>query len=71
VSVADLGGEFTAASPRLRVDYVAAFLAEVLRHSPYGNEVRLSDLAAIAGEAYDATGDSQVDELARLVDRAG
>jgi len=71
VSVADLGGEFTAASPRLRVDYVAAFLAEVLRHSPYGNEVRLSDLAAIAGEAYDTTGDSQVDELARLVDRAG
>ena len=34
ITVADLGGEFAGASPRLRVDYAAACFAEELRRSP-------------------------------------
>ena len=63
----DLGGAFTGASPRLRVDYAAAFFGEVLRRSQYGNEVRTNDLAAIADGAFDATEDAQVQELATLI----
>ena len=70
INASDLGGEFTDASPRLRVDYAAAFLAELLRHSQYGNEVRRADLAAIARDAFADTDDVQVDELATLIDRA-
>src|SRR5262249_38709985 len=47
VSAADLGGDFAIASPRLRVDYAAAYFAEILRRSPYANEVRLEDLVGI------------------------
>ena len=69
IATTDLGGAFTGASPRLRVDYAAAFLAEVLRRSPYGNEVRASDLAAIAEGAFAATDDAQDNELATLIRR--
>jgi Ca-activated chloride channel family protein len=70
VTASVLGGEFTDAAPRLRVDYAAAFLAELLRHSPYGNEVRRADLETIARDAFADTDDVQVDELATLIDRA-
>jgi len=67
VTANDLSGAFAAASPRLRVDYAAAFFAEVLRESPYAEQVRLPDLAAIAESAADQTEDSLVDELAQLI----
>jgi Ca-activated chloride channel family protein len=66
----DLDGAFTQSSARLRVDYVAAFLAEVLRESPYASQVRLGDLRTLAQAAYDVTEDPQVAELADLIDRA-
>jgi Ca-activated chloride channel homolog len=71
VSVADLGGEFAGASPRLRVCYAAAYFAESLRHSSYAKEVRLADLAAVADDAFHATDDPQVAELATLIRRSG
>jgi Ca-activated chloride channel homolog len=68
VRVADLGRDFDLASPRLQVCYAAAYLAEVLRHSQYASEVSLSDLAAIAGDAYRQTEDPQVRQLVELID---
>ncbi len=70
VSVADLGGSFTEAVPRLQVCYAAAYFAEALRRSPYGAEVRLGDLAEIAARAATRTGDPDVADLARLIGRA-
>jgi Ca-activated chloride channel family protein len=67
ITAADLSGEFAGASPRLRVCYVAAYFAESLRHSPYGEEVRLPELATVADDAFHATGDAQVAELASLI----
>jgi Ca-activated chloride channel family protein len=67
IEIADLGGSFTDASPRLRVDYAAAFFGEVLRHSQYGNQVRAGDLASIADSAFVDTEDPQVHELAALI----
>lgn len=66
----DLDGEFARSSVRLRVDYVAAFFAEVLRDSPYGSEVRLDDLRTLADSTYGVTEDPQVRELATLISRA-
>jgi Ca-activated chloride channel family protein len=70
VTVSDLSRPFGSTSPRLRVTYAAAFFAEVLRDSPYGRDVRLGDLSAIAREAYYQTGDAQVADLADLIERA-
>jgi Ca-activated chloride channel family protein len=67
ITVADLDREFTGASPRLRVCYAAAYFAESLRGSPYAQEVRLTDLAAVADDASRATDDPQVAELATLI----
>jgi Ca-activated chloride channel family protein len=67
IETADLGGSFTSASPRLRVDYAAAFFGEVLRQSQYGSQVRSNDLAAIADSAFVDTDDAQVHELATLI----
>jgi Ca-activated chloride channel family protein len=67
IEAADLAGSFTGASPRLRVDYAAAFFGEVLRHSQYGNQVRAGDLASIADSAFVDTEDPQVHELAALI----
>ena len=58
------------ASPRLKVCYVAAYFAEVLRNSPYAEEVRLNDLAAVAGDAFAATDDPQIAELGDLIRRS-
>jgi Ca-activated chloride channel family protein len=69
ITVRDLGGDFAGASPRLQVDYTAAYFAEVLRRSPYGDEVDLVDLARIAEDAFHATDDPQVDDLAELITR--
>jgi Ca-activated chloride channel family protein len=69
IYVRDLAGAFAGASPRLRVDYAAAYFAEVLRRSPYGEEVSLADLARIAEDAFYATDDPQVDQLAELIIR--
>jgi len=46
-----------------------AYFAEALRHSPYGDEVNLRDLARIAEDAFHATDDPQVDDLADLITR--
>jgi Ca-activated chloride channel family protein len=70
VSVEDLGRPLEAASPRLRVSYVAAYFAEALRGSRYGDEVRLSDLASIAERAEASAEDPDVAELASLIHRA-
>jgi Ca-activated chloride channel homolog len=81
VTVDDLGRPLEAASAQLRVDYAAAYFAEVLRGSRYGDEVRLSDLASIAEHAATKTdngptgaepapGDADVADLASLIRRA-
>jgi Ca-activated chloride channel homolog len=65
-----LGGQFEQAAPRLRMCYAAAYFAESLRGSPYGRDVRLADLAAVADSAAAATEDADVRELAGLIRRA-
>jgi Ca-activated chloride channel family protein len=65
-----LGSGFDGASPRLRTSYAAAYLAEALRESRYGREVRLENLAAIADAAGNAARDPDVRELADLIRRA-
>jgi Ca-activated chloride channel homolog len=70
IETADLGGSFTSASPRLRVDYAAAFFGEVLRQSQYGSQVRTTDLATIVDGAFTDTDDAQINELATLIRRA-
>jgi Ca-activated chloride channel family protein len=70
VTVAELNTDFAGASPRLQVCYAAAYFAEVLRESPYGQQVQLADLAVIADRAAAATEDPGVRELADLIDRA-
>jgi Ca-activated chloride channel family protein len=70
VTVGDLDGSFAEASPRLQVCFVAGYFAEVLRGSPYGNDVRLSDLAVIAAGAGDRTEDPAVTDLAATIRRA-
>lgn len=67
VTASELDVAFDAASPRLRVAYAAGFFAEVLRASPYGHGIHLSDLAFIAEQAYRETEDPQVAELAELI----
>jgi Ca-activated chloride channel family protein len=71
VKVGDLGGDFAGASPRLQVCYAAAYFAESLRRSPFAREVRLADLATVADDAFHATDDPQVSELAELIRRSG
>ncbi len=70
ISVSDLSGGFAGASPRLKVCYVAAYFAEVLRQSPYAEEVRLSDLEVLAEDAFAATDDPQIAELRELIHRS-
>ena len=70
VSVEDLAGDFGGASPRLQVCYVAAYFAEELRRSPYGEAVSPGDLAALADDAFAATDDPQIRELAELIRRS-
>jgi Uncharacterized protein containing a von Willebrand factor type A (vWA) domain len=70
ITVSELDVPFDTASPRLRVAYAAGFFAEVLRDSPYGRDVRLADLAAIAQAASDELEDGAVAELADLIRRA-
>lgn len=64
VTVEDLARGFAAATPRLRLDYAAAYFAESLRDSAYGREVRLADLAGIAETIGD---DSEAADLASLI----
>jgi Ca-activated chloride channel family protein len=70
VTVTDLARDFPNTSPRLRVSYAAAYVAEVLRGSPYAEEVRLGDLASIAEDAFRETDDAQVAELTDLIRRS-
>ncbi|GAA4678213.1 hypothetical protein Prum_042480 [Phytohabitans rumicis] len=67
VRVADLGGAFEGAAPRLQVCYAAGFFAETLRG---GREASYDDLARVADRAADSTEDPKVRELAELIDRA-
>jgi Ca-activated chloride channel family protein len=69
VDVRGIDGSFDSASARLRVDYAAGFFAEVLRLSPYGEQIQLADLAAIVETAAEETEDSQVAELGQLIRR--
>jgi len=70
VDTAELAGSFTSASPYLQTCYAAAFFAEVLRNSPYGQQVHLSDLAGIATTAGDRIHDRQITDLAGIIRRA-
>ena len=70
ITVGELDVAFGTASPWLRVAYAAGYFAEVLRASPYGRDVRLADLAAIAEAAAVETEDASVAELAQLIRRA-
>ncbi|MGE5830760.1 MAG: YfbK domain-containing protein [Micromonosporaceae bacterium] len=69
IDVEDLAGDFAGGSPRLQVCYVAAYFAEQLRHSRYAEEIEPGVLRVIAGDAYHATDDPQVRELADLIGR--
>ncbi|WP_051366581.1 vWA domain-containing protein [Hamadaea tsunoensis] len=69
-----LSGSFAAADPHLRLAYAAGYFAELLRRSPYGNEIALARLQEIAGGVADELNDRQVDELVdgmRLAARNG
>jgi Ca-activated chloride channel family protein len=70
ITVDELQGDFASASPRLQVCYSAAFFAEVLRHDSSANDVRLSDLQAIAAGAAASTEDPAVRDLADIIGRA-
>lgn len=70
VGVADLGGAFDEASPRLWTCYAAGYFGEVLRGGPGAREVRLVDLAEIAERAAEATRDREVHDLAETIARA-
>jgi Ca-activated chloride channel family protein len=70
VEVSDVDGDFAEAAPRLRVCYVAGYLAEKLRAEPGAPGVNLRDLGTIANRAADATEDPEVRALAQLVARA-
>ena len=59
-----------AASPRLQVDYAAAYFAEYLRGSQYGEDVSLATLADLADGAAEQTDDRDVADLADLIRRA-
>ncbi len=67
LTVADLGGGFDAAGPRLRTCYAAGFFAEALRG---GDAVSLDALAPVARRAGEETGDPAVRDLATLIGRA-
>jgi hypothetical protein len=64
-----LSRDFGGASPRLRASYVAGFFAEVLGEGRHASDVRLADLASLADDAYRATDDPQLSELADLIRR--
>ncbi|WBB68747.1 von Willebrand factor type A domain-containing protein [Micromonospora sp. WMMD812] len=67
VTVADVDGDFASASPRLRTCYAAAYFAVALQG---GDQVRLTHLATIAGQAAAATDDREVQDLARVIHQA-
>ncbi|HKT06164.1 MAG TPA: von Willebrand factor type A domain-containing protein [Rugosimonospora sp.] len=69
IEVSNLDGQFADAPPRLQVCYAAAYFAEALRHSPYGNEISSGQLAQIAAGAADRTDDPAVTDLADLIRR--
>jgi Ca-activated chloride channel family protein len=70
ISVAGLQGDFSEASPRLRVCYAAGFFAEVLRHDGDASGVHLADLQSVASVAFGATEDPAVRDLAEMIGRA-
>ena len=74
VDVAELGTPYPAASPRLRLDHVAATFAEHLRGGGWGQPVgdgSLEWLAAEADAVAVATEDPAAHELADMIERAG
>lgn len=70
VNVSDVDADFAESNARFRVCYAAAYLAEVLRHSPYAANVRLADLSAVADDAAARTEDPAVRDLARVIAQA-
>ncbi|GGM10241.1 von Willebrand factor type A domain-containing protein [Dactylosporangium sucinum] len=70
VTVSATDQTLTGANVPLRVCYVAAYLAEVLRNSQYGGEVRLPDLLSLAELARRDSDDPQVAELVQVVQAA-
>jgi Ca-activated chloride channel family protein len=70
INVSDVDADFAESNAHLRVCYAAAYLAEVLRHSPFAADVRLADLSAVADDAAARTEDPAVRDLARVIARA-
>ncbi len=67
----DLAGRFEDASPRFQLVVTVAQFAEILRESPYVNDITLRDLARRAQRiANQIPEDEQVSEFADLVTRA-
>ncbi|MEU7865689.1 von Willebrand factor type A domain-containing protein [Dactylosporangium sp. NPDC049140] len=64
ITASALTADFTESPRPLRISYVAAYLAEVLRASRYAEEVRLPDLRTIAQSAGDST---QVRDLTNMI----
>lgn len=74
VDVADLGSAFTAASPRLRLDYVAGVFAAKLRSGWSAGAAEAGSLDWLASEAEQLaveTEDSDATTLAGMIRRAG
>ncbi|GAA4243955.1 YfbK domain-containing protein [Dactylosporangium darangshiense] len=63
VRVTAVDEEFGQAVAPLRVDYAAAFLAEVLRGSRYGEDVRLNDLRTIARNSGESQQVRDLDDM--------
>ncbi|WP_433054082.1 YfbK domain-containing protein [Dactylosporangium sp. CS-033363] len=64
ITVSTLDRDFAESPSPLRVSYVAAYLAEVLRSSRYAEEVRLNDLRTIAQDCGDT---AQVRDLTAMI----
>ncbi|MFG2038712.1 von Willebrand factor type A domain-containing protein [Dactylosporangium sp. NPDC048998] len=67
VTVSALDQTFDEAPAPVRVCYVAAYLAEVLRGSRYAGDVRLTDLRTLARDAGEGT---QIRELSEVISAA-
>jgi Ca-activated chloride channel family protein len=67
ITASTLAEDFTESPRPLRISYVAAYLAEVLRASRYADEVRLPDLRTIAQSAGDS---AQVRDLTNMISDA-
>lgn len=68
--VAALDRKFEEAAPRFRLDAAVAEFAEILRHSYWAKESRLSDVLAVARSAARSLRDAPTAEFVTLVEKA-